>query len=611
MADCAGRRYDAAADMSFYSELKRRNVIRVAVLYAVASWVLLQVGDLLFGALGVPPWGVRLLFALLLLGLPLVLIFAWVYELTPEGLKREQEVARETSVTVRTARKLDLIVIVLLVCAGGLVVADRFRGHAGTASTPSTTSQAAVTVPPGSASPVSIAVLPFVNMSEDKANEYFSDGLTEELLNVLANVPGLRVIARTSSFAYKGKDAKIAEVARDLNVDNVLEGSVRKAGVRVRITTQLIRAADSSHLWSETYDRDVNDIFAVQDEISKEVVDALKVRLLQPKTSVQETGGTHAPEAYEAYLQGRFQKNKGEAEDTLKAALAAFEEAIRIDPGYARAYVGKAGTLSTMASNAYLPYDTGFRQSRDAAMRAIELAPDLAEGYLSLSFVQAVVDLDLEASKVSAERALQLNPGSFDVQQNYAGFQSSLGNHEAAIAAAKKAIELDPLAPQAHLALSSALQNARQYDKAEAAARRAVALAADRPTVHGQLGFTLLMLRRPDEALAEFDLESVQWQRMTGRALVFATKDQKDLARAEMKAMLNAKNIGEAASYQFAEINARLGDRDEAFRWLAKAREIRDPGLTGNVFVDPILDPLRADPRYDTLVRELGFSAKN
>src|SRR5262245_52526315 len=401
--------------MSFYSELKRRNVIRVAVLYAVASWVLLQVGELLFNALGVPPWGVRLLFALLLLGLPLALIFAWVYELTPEGLKREQDVAREASVTAHTARKLAVIVIVLLVCAVGLVLADRFRGHVGTASTPAPTSQAAMTTPPGSASAVSIAVLPFVNISEDKSNEYFSDGLTEELLNVLANVQGLRVIARTSSFAYKGKDAKIADVARDLNVDNVLEGSVRKAGVRVRITTQLIRASDSSHLWSETYDRDVHDIFAVQDEISKEVVDALKVRLLRAETSVEEAGGTRVPEAYEAYLQGRFERNKGIAEDTLKAALAAFEEAIRIDPGYARAYVGKSDVLFTMASNAYRPYDSGFRQAREAATRAIELAPDLAEGYLSLSSVQGVVDLDLEASRASAERALQLNPGSFDV----------------------------------------------------------------------------------------------------------------------------------------------------------------------------------------------------
>jgi len=385
---------------------------------------------------------------------------------------------------------------------------------------------------------------------------------------------------------------------------------VRKAGVRVRITTQLIRATDSSHLWSETYDRDVSDIFAVQDEISKEVVDALKVRLLHADAAVQETGGTHIPEAYEAYLQGRFQKNKGESEDTLKAALAAFDEAIRIDSGYARAYVGKAATLSTMASNAYLPYDTGFRQSREAAMRAIELAPDLAEGYLSLSFLQAVVDLDLEASMASSERALQLNPGSFEVQQNYAGFQSSLGHHEAAIAATKKAIELDPLAPQAYTALSSALLNARQYDKAEAAARRAVELAADRPTVHGQVGYVLLMLRRPDEALAEFEAERVEWQRMTGRALVFAAKGEKEHARAEMDAMLKTKNIGEAASYQFAEINAQLGETDEAFRWLAKAREIRDPGLTSNVFVDPLLDPLRTDPRYDALVRELGFNAK-
>jgi TolB-like protein len=457
---------------------------------------------------------------------------------------------------------------------------------------------------------VSIAVLPFVNMSDDKANEYFSDGLTEELLNVLADVQGLRVIARTSSFAYKGKDATIADVARDLNVDNVLEGSVRKAGVRVRITTQLIRAADSSHLWSQTYDRDVEDIFAVQDEISKEVVDALKVRLLRTDT-VQETGGTQKPDAYEAYLQGRFQKNKGESEDTLKAALAAFDEAIRIDPNYARAWVGKAGTLITLASNAYLPFDSGFRQSREASQRALELAPDLAEAYLSLSYVQFAVDLDLPAARASAERALQLNPGSFDVQQSYATAQSSLGNHEAAIAAAKKMIELDPLAPQAYIGLSGSLLAARQYDNAEAAARRAVQLAPDRPTVHSQLGYALLLLGRPDEALAEFEKESVSWQRMTGRALVFAAKGEKDAARAEMATMLQTKNIGENAAYQYAQINAELGDADEAFRWLAKAREIRDPGLTGNIYVDPIIDSLRADSRYDALVRELGFGANN
>jgi tetratricopeptide (TPR) repeat protein len=317
------------------------------------------------------------------------------------------------------------------------------------------------------------------------------------------------------------------------------------------------------------------------------------------------------PKAYEAYLQGRFQKNKGEAEDTLKAALASFEEAIRIDPGYARAYVGKAGALTTMASNAYLPFDSGFRQAREAAVRAIELAPDLAEAYVSLGFVQGAVDLDVEAWEASFERAVQLNPGSFDVQQSYASAQSSLGHHEAAIAAAKKAIELDPLAPQAHSGLSAALQFARQYDEAEAPARRAIELAADRPIVHANLGYALLLLRRPDEALAEFDKESVSWQRSTGRALVFAAKGEKDAAHAEMTTMLKEKNIGENAAYQYAQISAELGEIDEAFRWLAKAQEIRDPGLTGNVYVDPILDPLRADRRYDALVRELGFKAQN
>ncbi len=365
--------------MSLFAELRRRNVIRVAMFYAVAAWVLLQVGDLLFGALGVPPWGLKLLLGLLLLGFPMALVFAWVYELTPEGLKREREVEPGASVTHQTAGKLNALIAVLLVLAIGLVVADRFVFRRAPATAAATGAAASLPAPgtptvPGEATQASIAVLPFVNMSDDKANEYFSDGLTEELLNVLANVPGLRVIARTSSFSYKGKEVKIADVARDLNVDNVLEGSVRKSGNRVRITTQLIRSADSSHLWSQTYDRDLNDIFAVQDEISNEVVDALKLKLLKPAAS-GESGGTQVPAAYEAYLRGKHARHEGEAEATLRDALAAFDEAIRLDPGYAQAYAGKADALNTLASNAYMPFDVGFREARQNAERALELAP--------------------------------------------------------------------------------------------------------------------------------------------------------------------------------------------------------------------------------------------
>ena len=230
--------------MSLLAELKRRNVFRVAMFYAVASWVLLQVGGLLFQALEVPPWGLKLLLGLLVLGFPLALVFSWIYELTPEGLKREHDIDPNASITAHTAGKLNVLIVVLLVAAIGLLIADRFIDRT-TREQPAATAGSAV--PPGPPPPAatgdpiaaSIAVLPFVNMSEDKSNDYFSDGLTEELLNVLANVPGLRVIARTSSFSYKGKEIKIADVARDLNVDHVLEGSVRKSGNRVRITTQL------------------------------------------------------------------------------------------------------------------------------------------------------------------------------------------------------------------------------------------------------------------------------------------------------------------------------------------------------------------------------------
>ena len=310
--------------MALISELKRRNVFRVALLYLVAGWVMLQVAQLLEGVLKLPDWTPRLVLGLLLLGLPIALIFSWVYELTPEGLKREHEVDRNRSATATTARKLDLMVGALLVLAIGMLAYDRFTGRVtvvpGAAST--TAASPGSPVARARSGPASIAVLPFVNMSEDKANDYFSDGLTEELLNVLAKVPGLRVIARTSSFAFKGKSPTIADVAQALGVDHVLEGSVRKSGDRVRITAQLIRASDSSHLWSETYDRTLKDVFAIQDEISGQVVDALKVQLLGKENASPELGGTSNSQAYETYLQGLYELNKGTKQQTLVAALA-------------------------------------------------------------------------------------------------------------------------------------------------------------------------------------------------------------------------------------------------------------------------------------------------
>ena len=596
--------------MSLISELKRRNVFRVALLYLVAGWVILQVSQLLFDVLKLPDWTSRLVLGLLMLGFPLALIFSWVYELTPEGLKREHEIDRNQSVTHATARKLDMVVGALLVVAIGMLAFDRYadreRTAGGTVDSRTATPSAAVAPPRARTGPASIAVLPFVNMSADKANDYFSDGLSEELLNVLAKVQGLRVIARTSSFAFKGKEVTIADVAQALGVDHVLEGSVRKSGDRVRITAQLIRASDSSHLWSETYDRTLQDVFAIQDEISGEVVDALKVRLLDQNASNAEVGGTTNARAYEAYLQGLYSVNQGEKEATLRKALAAFDQAIAEDPNYARAHAGRARTLGTLASNGYEPFESGFASAREAAERARALEPELAEAWLRLAYITYAVDLDIAKARGQYERALALDPGSAEVQGLYSNFAVGIGQTEKAIEAGSKAAQLDPIAPRPHIALSTAYYGARRYDEALAVGRRAERLDPNYPNVHGTIGYALLETGDLEGARAEFEKEPIEWQRLTGLAIVAAKLGHAEQARAGLATAL--ERLGEAAAYQYAEINAQLGDRDEAFRWLGVAQRIKDPGLS-IVVIDPLMDPLREDPRYKKLTHELGFGA--
>jgi TolB-like protein/Tfp pilus assembly protein PilF len=592
--------------MSFVSELRRRNVIRVALLYLVAGWIILQVTELLADVLALPDWTSRLVLALLVLGFVPALIFSWVYELTPEGLKREHLVDRTQSITTATARKLDLVVGGLLVLAIGMLVFDRYasREHvADTAVQPGAPPPAAAA--PARTAPASIAVLPFVNMSDDKSNDYFSDGLSEELLNVLAKVQGLRVIARTSSFAFKGKDATISDVAKALDVEHVLEGSVRKSGERVRITAQLIRAADSSHLWSETYDRQLQDVFKIQDEISAEVADALKVRLLGAQATQPDVGGTSNAAAYEAYLQGLYSLNQGQAESTLRAALASFDAAIAADPAYAAAHSGRARALSSLASNGYEPFDTGFARAREAAQHAVELEPRLAAGWLPLGYIASTVDLDIPAARAHFERALALDPGSAEVQSSYSSFALGIGRFDEAIAAGAKAVQLDPIAARPHTYLAGAYYGARRYDEALAVARRAARLDPDYPGVHGGIGYVLLETGDLEGARAEFAKETIEWQRLTGTTLADAKLGRTDAARAGLAAAI--KRLGEAAAYQYAEINAQLADPDEAFRWLEVARRIRDPGLS-TLTTDPLMDPLRKDPRFATLMRELGLA---
>ncbi len=600
--------------MSLLAELRRRNVLHTALLYLVASWVVMQVAELLFDVLDLPDWAPRLVLGLLVLGFAPALILAWVYDLTPEGLKRAHEVAPEGSIAPQSSRRINLLIVALLAVAIGLLLWERFGRPSAIRGADRETAVGAAparslgmpddAVDAATDTAASIAVLPFVNVSDDKQNEYFSDGLTEELLNLLANMPGLRVIARTSSFAYKGKDVKVADIARELKVDHVLEGSVRKSGDRVRITAQLVRASDSSHLWSETYDRTLEDVFAVQDEISKEVVGALKVQLLGADTARSEPGGTGNPKAYEEFLRALYLLNQGQKEDTLRAALAAYDRAIVEDPSYAQAHAGRATTLAFLASNGYESFADGFGRARDAALRAAELAPDLAVAYLTLGWVASVVDHDVDASRAHFERALALDPGNAVVQIAYsrtaAAFLTGQGRYGSIESrTARSRLGMGALCPGAGALLRSPVCRGGNRCAPGSAARPGLPERARRPGNHParnrQAGRGSRSGRKGIDRMAAPD---------GARAGRCAPRTQRARARGTRH---RNRAPGDAAAYQYAQINVALGDHDEAFRWLGVARRVKDPGLTYITF-DPLLDPLRKDPRFDRLLRELGLA---
>jgi len=389
---------------NFLNELKRRNVFRVAALYAVSGWLLLQVADVLVGLLGLPDWSLRLVLLLLVVGFPLVVIFSYVFELTPEGIRREKDIAEQGGNAPRGGQKLNyLIIAVLAVSLGYFVVKSEFR------ETPAGPA-AATANPAGSDQELdSIAVLPFVDMSPGRDQEYFADGISEELLNLLSRLEGLRVAARTSSFAYKGANLDIPSIGQQLNVATVLEGSVRRAGEKVRVTAQLIKVSDGYHLWSDTYDRDVDDIFAVQDEIAQAVVEALKPTLLAKMRDAPGKRNPNNVQAYDLYLLGRHEFHKRSAE-SLARAVDYFERALALDPSFALAYSGLADSWTLMDDYAgMLPQDAALKAKRYVD-QVLQIAPDLAEAQASagLYYLQTA---QFEQARQHLERAVQLNPG--------------------------------------------------------------------------------------------------------------------------------------------------------------------------------------------------------
>ena len=456
---------------SLFIELKRRNVIRVALVYIVAAWLLLQVADVVLNNIEAPNWVFQTILLLVVLGFPFAVIFAWAFELTPEGLKKEKDVDRSESKTHDTGRKLDFIIIAVLVLALVYFAYDKYVIDPAQEETLATASPQAEEISETDTPEMSIAVLPFVNMSSDPEQEFFSDGISEELLNMLAQFPGLRVAARTSSFQFKGMNQDIAKIADTLHVAHILEGSVRKSGNRLRITAQLIKADDGFHLWSHSYDRELDDIFAVQNEIARAISDALKVKLTLDTASgtAQRPAVIQAAntQAYEAFLRGR-QLIHRRGRESLEDAVRHLERALRLDERFApaHAHLGIATALLLESPQSYgeLSLEEVRRRAIPHFERALELEPNLAEVHAGLALL-TLNSGDLTSSIAYARRALELNPSYIDAMNWLYLALASLGEYQEQEALFERIFSVDPLSIIGRLNYATWLSNRHEIER--------------------------------------------------------------------------------------------------------------------------------------------------
>ena len=453
--------------------------------------------------------------------------------------------------------------------------------------------------------PHSIAVLPFVNMSGDREQEYFSDGLTEELLNSLAEINELQVAARTSAFSFKGKDTDIGTIARKLNVASVLEGSVRRSGNTVRVTTQLINAVTGYHLWSHTYDRDLGDVLKLETEIAGAVASALKVSLLGEVATKIELGGTRNPGAFDAYLRGRKAHLAAHGDKDYQTAITAYTEAIGLDPNYALAFANRSLALRNYANEVSGPVvRESFDKAQSDARKAIALAPDLAEGHLALALYFANGALDFSPANEEFERALALAPGNAQVLRLYGRFAVNMGRTGVGMATARRAVVLDPLSRDSHSDLGSTLYWARQNKEAIAAYQGALALDPEDPRIHALLGVAYYALGDLQSARASCERKADYWESQWCLAVTYDRLGRHADAETQLAKLKAAQ--GDDVSYQYVAIYAQWGNTPKALEWLETALRVRDAGLE-QMKVDPQLDPLRKEPRFQAVERALKF----
>ena len=574
---------------NFFAELKRRNVYKVAIAYAVVAWVLIQIATQVFPFFEIPNWAVRLVVLLLIIGFPIALIIAWAFELTPEGLKRT-EFADE--LPKKSARSHAWVYVIII--AGAISIALFFIGRY-----TSSKLSGNVELPAKS-----IAVLPFENLSGNPENAYFTDGIQEEILMRLAKVADLKVVSRTSTVRYKRSPENLREIATQLAVANVLEGSVQRTADRVHVNVQLIKAASDTHLWAEAYDRKLTDIFAVESEIAKTIADTLQAKLTAPERNAIAVQPTQNTEAHELYLKGRYLWNRRTGEN-LKKALPYFQQAAEKDPNYALAYVGIADTYAVMPGySAGSPQDC-LPRARTAAQRALELDDMLAEAHASLGFILFHY-FEFAASTKEFERAIELNPNYPTAHHWFARTDLlARGQFDRAIAEMKRAVELDPVSPLFHAELGGLYMMARRYDDAIAQLRDTVEMDPEFYWGHRFLGLALELKGATAEAIAEYQKAFELSDDPTALAFVAhaeANTGRPNDARQILARLTEAAKTRYVAAYAFAVIHLALGEKDQALDWLEKNARDHAAPYSNLVKVDPYLDPLRGDPRFEALV---------
>jgi TolB-like protein/Tfp pilus assembly protein PilF len=581
---------------SFFAELRRRNVYKVAIAYVVAGWALAQGIAQVFPVFDIPNWIIRLIVLLIILGLPIALVLAWTFELTPQGIKRTET----ADAMPETARQKKHTWIYVVVIAGLFSIGLFFLGRYSAKNATPRQSEAATV------SQKSIAVLPFDNLSRDPDNAYFCEGVQDEILTRLAKVADLKVISRTSTQHFKSTPDNLPQIAKQLGVAHILEGSVQKSNDQVRVNVQLINALTDAHLWADTYDRKLTDIFAVESEIAKNIAETLQARLSgSEKSSIAKTP-TVNPEAYELYLKGRFFWNKRTGTD-LRKAIDYFNQAIAKDPNYALAYVGLADSYLLLSSYAAVSPAESLPPARSALKKALELDDSLAEAHASFGLL-ATLELDLHRALDELKRAVELKPNYATAHHWLSLAHLTLAQFDSAISEAKRAIELDPLSLVINADTSWIYFSARRYDEAEAQVRKTLEIGPQFFLAHYYLGEVLQFKGHLSEAIAEFqkafELNNDPYSlAMLGQA--YARNGQRDEAQKILARLNEEAKSHYVAPYALALVQIALGDKDRAIEELEHAYA---EGATNYLFVikvDPLLDDLRGNPRFDALVQKV------